>query len=525
MNNKDSSRKAYIIGGGIAGLSAATFLIEDAGIKGENIFILDQNQKNGGSLDAQGSAEQGYSSHGYRLFEKSAYLSTYDLLSKISSPTNPQKTLKDDFFEFNNRLKVHAKSRLVKNGEIVEAHHLGLNWQDRLGLIKLLLLPEKYFGTLEIEEYFTPFFFETNFWFEWSTTFAFKSRNSLIEMRRYFSRFIQCSPQIDTMKGLLSAPYCEYDFIISPLLKWLEENKVNFKQNCKVSDIEFEKNKSKKIVTGILLSNNQGKIDISQNDLVFLTNGSITADASNGSMENPPAYIEKKSDSFSIWENISKKFTDLGNPSVFFNSPNTSKCESFTITFHDAKFFELIEKFTGNKAGEGGLITFKDSNWLMSIILPKQPYFINQPENTFVCWGYGLFPDSYGNHITKVMSECSGQEILEELYGHLGLNDETRATIKNAVCIPSLLPYSSSQFLPRKITDRPKVVPNGSQNFACIGQYVEIPNEVVFTVEYSIRSAKIAVKKLLHLPVKIPTISQKKYNIKVLFTAIKTAFR
>jgi len=506
MNNHNN-KKAYIIGGGIAGLSAATFLIKDAGIKGENIFIFDQSSESGGSFSIQGSAEHGYSCRGYRMFEESIYLSTYDLLSKIPSLTNPQKTLKDEFFEFNQKVKVYAKARLVKNGEVINAHHLELNWRDRFNLIKLLLLPEKIFGTSEIKDYFTPSFFETNFWFEWSSTFVFKPWHSLIEMKRYFIRFIHDYQQIDTMICFRSAPYCEYDFIILPLLKWLKENGVNFQQNCKVTNIEFDKNNNKKTVTSISLQNKQSKIDVNQNDLVFLTNGSITDGA------------------FDVWENIAKKSKYFGNPSVFCNSPEKSECETFTITFNDSKFFELVEKFTGNKAGTGGLITFKDSNWFMSIILPHQPYFINQPKNTFVCGGYGSSPDNFGNYINKKMSDCNGKEILEELCCHLGFNNEAQEIIKNAICIPSLLPYLTSQFTPRKKTDRPEVVPRGSQNFACIGQYVEIPNEIVFTVECSIRSAKIAVKKLLNLHNKIPPLHQGQYNIKLIFDVIKTTLR
>jgi oleate hydratase len=535
---KSENRKAYIIGNGIAGLSAATFLIKDAGMKGENITILDKNSESGGSFDGKGSAKSGYVCSGYRMFERSIYLATYDLLSKVPSLTNPRKTLKDEFFKFNQKVKVYDKARLVENGKIINARPMELNWRDRFRLVELLYMPERSFGTSEIQDYFTKDFFKTNFWFEWATTFAFEPWHSLVEMRRYLCRFVHDAPRYSIMDCILSAPYCEHDFFILPTLKLLKENGVHFKYNKTVTDIEFatnkSPNKSKKIVTAISLKNSKrstkpSKININKDDLVFITNGSITTDVRIGSTNKPPPSTAKKSKSWDLWKKIAGKFENLGNPSVFSSSIKKSKGVSFTMTFRDKKFFNLVEKFTGNKAGTGCLTTFKDSNWLMTITLPHQPYFMDQPKNTFVCWGYGLKPDKPGNYIKKKMSDCSGKEILEEVLFHMGGNMDTnkqaRSITKSAICIPAMMPYMTSQFLPRRKRDRPEVVPKGSKNLAFIGQYVEIPNEIVFTVECSIRSAKIAVKKLLNLNTKIPPIHQKKYKLKCLYKSIKTILR
>jgi myosin-crossreactive antigen len=59
---------------------------------------------------------------------------------------------------------------------------------------------------------------------------------------------------------------------------------------------------------------------------------------------------------------------------------------SFTVTLKDPEFFDKIDQWTGNKAGTGALITFKDSAWLMSIVVPHQPHFLNQAEGTQVFW-------------------------------------------------------------------------------------------------------------------------------------------
>jgi len=523
INIKD--RKAYIIGGGVAGVAAAAFLIKDAGMKGGNIIIIDRESVSGGGFDGQGSAEHGYLSRGYRMFEEIIYLSTYDLFSKIPSPDNPNKTLKDDFFAFNAGLKIIAKARLIKDGKILDSSRMELNWRDRINLVKLLYYPEKYFGTKKISDFFTAHFFKSNFWFMWATTYAFQPWHAVLEMKRYLCRFVHDAPRFN-MSCVLSAPYCEHDFIILPLVKMLNKSGARFLNNAEVTDLDFALINGKKTVTDIIFRDaGRENIKVAHDDLVFVTNGSMMTDATVGSMDKPPTPATGNSTAWNLWKNISKKSDGFGNPEVFCSSTQKTGWESFTITFKDSAFFELVEKLSGNKAGTGGLITFKDSNWLMSITLPPQPYFKNQPAGTFVCWGYGLSPDKTGNFVNKKMSECGGKEIMEELFRHFGFSKDAPSIIKNALCIPCFMPYITAQFSPRNKSDRPAVVPPGTRNFAFIGQFVEIPNEIVFTVECSIRSAKTAVCRLLNLSEKIPPLYQKKYNIKSFFDGFRTILR
>ena len=62
MNNSSSqaSRKFYIVGGGIAGLATAVYLIREGGCAGQDITIFDGADVSGGALDGSGSAEEGY---------------------------------------------------------------------------------------------------------------------------------------------------------------------------------------------------------------------------------------------------------------------------------------------------------------------------------------------------------------------------------------------------------------------------------------------------------------------------------
>jgi oleate hydratase len=184
-----------------------------------------------------------------------------------------------------------------------------------------------------------------------------------------------------------------------------------------------------------------------------------------------------------------------------------------------------MENFSGNKAGTGGLVTLKDSNWLMSIVIAYQPHFIGQPIDVTVFWGYGLFPGKEGNFVKKKMADCSGQEIMTELIAHLRFDQHREELLKNANCIPCLLPYITSQFLTRAIGDRPLVVPKIAKNLAFIGQFADVPLDVVFTVEYSVRTAQTAVYQLLDLDLKPTPMYEGTHHPSVLLKALKSLVR
>ncbi|MEO8662315.1 MAG: oleate hydratase, partial [Bryobacteraceae bacterium] len=226
--------------------------------------------------------------------------------------------------------------------------------------------------------------------------------------------------------------------------------------------------------------------------------------------------------SWALWETLTQTHPEFGRPSAFHSNVNDSKWLSFTTTLHDSAFFDLMENFTGNKAGTGGLVTLTDSNWLMSIVLAHQPHFINQPVNVQVFWGYGLFPDQKGNYVPKKMSECTGADIMVELCGHLRFDDHLSHILETSNCIPCMMPFITSQFMPRLMGDRPLVRPTGTTNLAFIGQFCEIPKEVVFTVEYSVRSAQTAVFSLLDLKKDVSPIYQGEHDIGVLLDSLKT---
>jgi oleate hydratase len=468
---------------------------------GECIHVLEQSGQFGGSLDGAGDPEAGYVIRGGRMFEEH-FVCTYDLFSSVPSLSDPVVSVSEEIHAFTRRVVTSSKSRLVIGGQKFEAPLLGLRPRDKWDLAKLALRPEISIGAMSIENYFSPEFFESNFWFMWSTMFAFKRWHSLVEFRRYMRRFMHLLPGFNRLEGIYRTPFNQYDSLVLPLIHWLQKKRVNLHTDTSVSDIDFADGDTPATIIGITLEDKTGprRICVAEDDLVMVTLGSMVEDSALGTMETPARWqTDPNRGAWSLWRNIARRSPEFGQPHVFCSQVEKSKWESFTVTVRDPVFFEFMEKFTGNSAGTGGLVTFKDSNWLMSVVLAYQPHFLNQPPNIQVFWGYGLYPERSGNLGGKPMSACSGKEILEELFFHLPIGDAKDRVLASANCIPCAMPFITSQFMPRSAKDRPRVIPSGARNFAFLGQFCEVPGETVFTVEYSVRTAQMAVYGLLRL--------------------------
>lgn len=530
--------KAYLVGSGVAALSAAAFLIREGGFAGSDIVILEEQGREGGSLDAAGSPETGYTMRGGRMFEIH-FDCTYDLLGSIPSLDDPSKSVTEDTFAFHEDFAWDDRARLVDaSGRVVDAHSMDFSERDRLELVKCVATPERQLDGKRITDCFGPEFFTTNFWWMWCTTFAFEPWHSAIEFRRYLNRFVHLFKTFDTMSGIYRTRFNQFDSIVRPLLKWLTEQGVTLRLDTRVTDLtlaDTDAGTGKGAGTGTgafrataITTRRDGRteeITLGPGDLVMVTNGSMTADSTLGSTDAAPVLdTSDSSGAWALWETLAAKRPGLGNPSVFHSSVEDSVWESFTVTTQDPTFFKLMQNFSGSEAGKGGLITFKDSSWLLTIVLNHQPHFRGQPEDTFVWWGYALFPDKPGDFVRKPMRQCTGREILDEVLQHLRF-EQGPQILDGSVVIPALMPYITSQFLVRSHGDRPPVVPEGSANLAFIGQYAEVPDDVVFTVEYSVRTAWTAVATLLHLDRQPPPVYKGQHDPKILIEALGTLHR
>lgn len=494
--------KAYLVGAGLSSLAAAAFLIKDGAIPGKNIFIFDEQQRPGGSLASSGDAAQGYYL-GESRFLDTGFNSTWELLSFIPSLAESTRTVKQEIFAFHHKFAWADSQRLVAEGRKVEDPVLGFSTRDRLDLTELFAIPEDFLLSKRIDEWFHPGFFQTSFWALWAPSFGFLPWHSAVEFKRYLRRFVHLSGGTFSEGTEAFWPqYNLFDSVVRPLVRWLAERGVNFEMDVRVLDLDFKPSEKVKTVQRLRtsVSGRHDEINVNETDLVFVANGSPAANTSVGGMEEAPSPLTMTSGNmWRLWEGLATKFNDFGRPEAFAQHPSKTLWESFTVTATEESFFDLFGKFVGGEPHVGGFVTLRDSNWLLSVQVQRQPRFYEQPEDVGVWQGWALYPERRGNFVQKKMSECTGREILTEVLSHFHFMEELLPILNSSRCLPCLRPYGASALMPRERGTRPHVIPKGSTNFAFIGPFSEVPHEPAFTLEYSVRSAQMAVYQLLSL--------------------------
>ncbi len=529
------NRKAYIVGGGIAGLAAAAFLVDDAGMPGENITVYEKRQDVGGCCGVIGT-DSAYVCPGERELEPHMECLWY-MCSKIPSLDTPGRTVLDETVDANRELPIHSECRCLQNqGHIWEGiHDYRMDPETTEKLQKFITEPEKDLENMTIEEYFgkdSPFF-RSAMWWCFHPMLAFKPYHSALEAKRYLSRF-GLGWRIDYLEGILHTKRNEYDSIIKPLTVWLKDKGVTIKGGCAVYDIDMDKDCNTAESIRMRVNGKDECVKVRSDDYVFVTNGSLMTNSTFGDNTHIASENRRTDDLglFTIWQNLAKKHEKFGHPEKFIGPIDKTKWMSYFVTIKDyPQFFEKLEKLTGSKPGTGGCITMKDSGWEISLVLYDRDYFPNQRKNNEdVLWGDGLFGERIGNYIKKPMAECTGEEILMEILYHFNLMDMKEDVLAHAHISTCMMPYITSQFMPRTCTDRPKVVPDGCTNLGFIGQFVEVPGDVVFTIETSVRTPLEAVYQLTGLDKEIIEVNPAQYDMRYFkqqimkFNAIKGDF-
>jgi oleate hydratase len=518
-------RKAYIVGGGIAGLAAAAFLADDAKMPGENITILERHSDVGGAMDGV-RQEFGYQNTGERELEAHMECLWY-LCSKVPSLENPGRTVLDDVVDFNKDEPIHSESRaLVKQGHIVsDIHDMKLPKKVQDDLQRLLATPEKDLEDGTIEDFFgkNSALFESNFWLCFHTMLAFRPHHGVMEMRRYLLRF-SLGPRIEYLEGILHTKYNEYDAIIKPLKVWLVERGVKIVMGCSVTDIDLDT--ACNTVQGIR-TRRDGKditIPVAETDLVFVTNGSLTQNATFGD-NTTVARVDRSTEDrgvFTLWGKLARKHEKFGHPEKFIGDVDRTKWMSFFPTIKGyPQFIKKLEELTGSVAGTGGAISIADSAWEIGFILHHKPFYPDQADDEEVFWGNGLSGHNVGNCIKKPMFECTGNEIMTEFLYHLGLLDMKDELLAHTYVSTCMMPYINAEFMPRKVTDRPLGVPKGCTNLGFLGQFVEVRDDGVFTVETSVRTGMEAVYKLTKLDKDVLEVYPSRYDVRYLIESMK----
>ncbi|MBJ7440118.1 MAG: oleate hydratase [Sphingopyxis sp.] len=532
--NQVESRKAWIIGSGIAGLAAAFYLIRDGGMAGEDITVLDAMQIEGGSLDGAGNPEDGYIIRGGREMNWN-YDNLWDMFQDIQALELPDGySVLDEYRLVNDNDPNYSKARLMhRQGEIRDFSTLGLSKSQQWEIIRLLLKRKEDLDDITIEQYFSAGFLETNFWFLWRSMFAFENWQSLLEMKLYMHRFLDALDGLTDLSALVFPKYNQYDSFVRPLVDHLKSKGVKVQFGTRAYDLDMKVEGETRTVTAIRTKvvGADSLIPVADTDVVFALTGSMTEGTAYGDMDRAPILERERNDpgddsDWALWRNLAKKSEVFGKPEKFYGDIDKSMWESVTLTCKPSPLVDRLKELSVNdpysgKTVTGGIITFTDSNWVMSITCNRQPHFPDQPKDVLVLWVYALLMDKEGNHIKKPMPACTGREILAELCYHLGIADQIETVAANTKARLALMPYITSMFMPRAAGDRPHVVPAGCTNLALMGQFVETSNDIVFTMDSSIRTARVGVYTLLNLRKQVPDLSPTQYDIRNLLKAAR----
>ena len=525
------AKSAYLIGSGLAALSAACFLVRDGQMKGEHVHILEKDPIPGGACDGYKYQDIGYVMRGGREMDNH-FECMWDLFRSIPSIEDENYTVLDEYYWLNKADPNYSLCRATVNrGQ--DAHtdgKFGLSDKGAMEILQLFMTPDEKLYDKKITDFFDEEVLNTNFWMYWRTMFAFENWHSALEMKRYLQRYIHHIGGLPDFTALRFTRYNQYESMILPMVKYLESFGVQFHYNTKVVNVAFDCAGGKKQATriDILRDGLEDCIDLTENDLVFITNGGCVENSTIGSQNTAAPYRPeiKEGGGWDLWRKIAAQDPSFGHPDKFCYDPELSNWMSATITTLDQKIVPYIKKickrdpFSG-KVVTGGIVTVKDSSWLLSWTLNRQQQFRDQPKDQLCVWVYGLFSDKPGDFVKKPMRECTGKEICMEWLYHIGVPaDQIEELATNSAnTVPCMMPYIDAFFMPRAAGDRPDVVPEGAVNFAFLGQFAETARDTIFTTEYSIRTGMEAVYTLLNVDRGVPEVWGSVYDIRCLLDA------
>lgn len=529
-------KSAYIIGTGLAGLTATFYLVRDGQMPGNHIHLLEKLELAGGSCDGYKDVHKGFYMRGGREMDNHFEI-MWDVFRDVPSIETPNVSVLDEYYWLNKHDPNYSLCRATVNkGEDAHTDKLfKLDKDSAMALSQLFITPEANLEDKKISDVLPESFWETNFWLYWQTMFAFQKWSSALEMKRYLCRYVHHIDGLPDFSALRFTKYNQYESMILPLIEYLKKHDVDVQFGMDVKNVVIEEADGKKTAKELIYvkDNKEQSIPLTADDLVFITNGCCTDTSSYGDQTHAPDLshiVNGKGESWDLWKNIAKqaKHDEYGHPDVFCSDTEATNWMSATVETSNEDIIQHIMNICkrdprAGKVTTGGIVTVKDSenNWFLSWTINRQPQFRSQNKDTVLVWLYALHTDTEGNYIKKAMRDCTGEEICQEWLYHIGMDESKIKDYSENACNTTtcFMPYINAFFQPRKNVDRPKVVPKGAVNFAFIGQFAETPRDTIFTTEYSMRTGMESVYTLLNVDRGVPEVWGSQYDIRELLRA------
>ena len=363
---------------------------------GSHIHVLERDSHPGGALDGDQMTSVGYVMRGGREMDNH-FECLWDLFRSIPSIETDGVSVLDEYYWLNKKDPNNSLCRATQNrGEGAQTgNKFGLSDKGSMEIMKLFMTPDEQLANVKMTELFDDKVFNTNFWMYWRTMFAFKDDQSALEMKRYMQRYIHHIGGLPDFTALRFTKYNQYESMVLPMVKYLEGHGVQFHYGARVMNVLFNIHDGQKQAKTIVVEH-EGQaenIGLTKNDLVFYTNGSNVENSTYGSQTKATGMdgTIHEGGSFSLWRKIAAQDPSFGRPDKFCTDPEDSNWVSAAVNTLDERILPYIRNICkrdplSGKVVTGGIVTVKDSSWLLSWTNNRQPKYRNQPKGQVLVW-------------------------------------------------------------------------------------------------------------------------------------------
>ena len=523
-----NDKNAYIVGSGLAALAAACFLVRDGQMPGDHIHILEAMDIAGGACDGIQDPTRGYIMRGGREMENH-FECLWDLFRSIPSLETPGASVLDEFYWLNKHDPNYSLCRATVNrGQ--DAHTDGkfnLSQKACMEIVKLFMTKDEDLYDKTIEDVFDDEVFNSTFWLYWRTMFAFENWHSALEMKLYFQRFIHHIAGLPDFSALKFTRYNQYESLILPMQKYLEQAGVDFQFGTEVTNVLFDIREGKKVATAIecKVHGTEKGILLTENDLVFVTNGSCTEGTIYGDQDHAPngdAEV-RTSGCWNLWKNIAKQDPAFGHPEKVL-----LRCGQDQLGIghhHDAGrqnpalYHQHLP--AGSPQRPGG---HRRHRQLPGLRLAAQ--LDHQPPGTVqrpgprkgLCLGVRPLHRCAGQLRQKAhagMHRPRNHRGMALPPGCAGSGHSGTGRLQCGLCAHHDALYHGLLHAPCQ-GGPPRRHPRRLRELCLPGQFAETPRDTVFTTEYSVRTAMEAVYGLLGVDRGVPEVWGSVYDIRAL---------
>ena len=344
------NKSAYLIGSGLAALTAACYLVRDGQMQGDHIHVFEKDPLPGGACDGY-KYDIGYVMRGGREMDNHFEV-MWDLLRSIPSLETEGASVLDEYYWLNKEDPNKSLCRATVNrGQ--DAHTDGkfaISDQGAMEIMKLFFTPDEQLQDKKITDIFDDEVFSSNFWMYWRTMFAFENWHSALEMKLYLKRYIHHIGGLPDFTALRFTRYNQYESIILPMVTYLKDHGVDFQYETKVTDVQFRIEGGKKQASSVTVDHKGESriIDLTENDLLFITNGGCVESCTIGSQDKAAGFDPtiRPGNGWDLWKKIAAQDPSFGHPEKFCSQPELSNWESATITTLDDMHLFIVSEDT-----------------------------------------------------------------------------------------------------------------------------------------------------------------------------------